>query len=179
MVEIRKAIGADCPGIAHIQVDSYRFSYNTILPDVYLAHFTYEEQEQDWRRFLSTAEEKILYVAATSTDDIIGYALGENNPDALKPFESELVAIHVQNQFQHRGLGRKLFTAVSRALFEQGNQSLFLWVLKDNPACSFYEKLGGRRITEKPWQNNKHFDTNVREVAYGWPDIKSFLSESI
>lgn len=73
---IRKAKEQDSAGIARVQVDSYRTAYADILPQSYLEHFTYEEQEQDWRDLLSAELDGVLYVATTNKDEIAGYALG-------------------------------------------------------------------------------------------------------
>jgi GNAT superfamily N-acetyltransferase len=177
-MEIRRAQEQDSAGIARAQVDSYRTAYVDILPGSYLEHFTYEEQEQDWRDLLSAGLESVLYVATTNGDEIAGYALGKPNPGEIPPYECELVALHVRREYQGRGVGCRLFAAVSRELKGQGCNSLFLWTLALNPARSFYEKRGGLLVGEKPWQNNEYFDTDLYEVAYGWPDIQSLLKDS-
>jgi GNAT superfamily N-acetyltransferase len=174
-MEIRRAKEQDSAGIARVQVGSYRMAYADILPWPYLAHFTYEEQEQDWRDLLSAGLDGVLYVATTDGDEIAGYALGQPNPGEIPPYECELIAMHVRGEHQGRGVGSRLFAAVSRELDEQGCRSLFLWTLALNPARSFYERRGGLLVGEKPWQNNEYFDTNLYEVAYGWPDIRSLL----
>jgi hypothetical protein len=50
---VRQATIGDSCGLARVQVDSYRRAYAGIFPPSYLAHFTYEEQEQDWHDLLS------------------------------------------------------------------------------------------------------------------------------
>jgi hypothetical protein len=45
---------------------------------------------------------------------------------------------------------------------------MLVWVLADNPSRSFYEALGGELIGE---QNVTIGGVDLREVAYGWPDI--------
>jgi len=169
---IREANLEDSAAIAKIQIDSYHISYNNILPDAYLSHFTYQEQKQDWQNLLSESQGRALYIAESNLGEVIGYALGEPNSHEIEPFESELVAIHIRQDYQMHGIGQRLFAAVCRALYTQGCNSLFLWVLVGNPACSFYEKLGGKRIAKKPWQNNKFFGTNIYEIAFGWEDIQ-------
>lgn len=174
-MEIRQATLADSAGIAKIQVDSYRTAYAGILPAAYLEHFTYEEQAQDWRDWLS-AKPQLLYVAVAESQEVIGYALGQHSADELAPYESELVALHVGKRFQGKGIGRRLFAAVSEELAAHGRRSLFLWMLADNPARGFYEKLGGKYVGEKAWQNNAYFGTKISEVAYGWLDIKELFA---
>lgn len=174
-MKIRRATLQDSAEIARIQVDSYRTAYASIFPAAYLEHFAYAEQEQDWRELLSAAERDVLYVAVTDRGEIVGYGLGRRDANALWPYDSELIALHVRRDYQRRGWGRRLFAAVGSELATSGGRSLFLWVLADNPARFFYEKLGGQLVTEKAWQNNEYFGTDIYEVAFGWPDIRSVL----
>lgn len=177
-MKIRKAIESDCPGIARVQVDSYRTAYAPIFPQEYLDHFTYEEQEGDWRGLLASADQgTVLYVAVDDADEVIGYALGAPSSE-MPPYESELVALHVCQTYQGQDVGRQLVAAVSSALYAQGCQSLFLWVLADNPARAFYEKLGGVLVGKKPWENNEYFKLDIYEMAYGWPDIHKLAGPS-
>ena len=90
-MNIRKAIKSDHPGLSKIQVDSYQTTYGDILPTEYLNIFNYEEQERDWRELLSSGLKDVIYVAATSLDEIIGYALGKPNSDEILPYECEMV----------------------------------------------------------------------------------------
>ena len=174
-MRIREANLADCAGIARVQVDSYQTAYASILPQEYLAHFTYEEQEQDWRDLLSADQHDLLYVAESDSGEIVGYALGRAQGDQDTDYGSELVALHVRLPHQRQGIGGRLIAAVAERLKQQGCRSLTLWVLDKNPARSFYERLGGRRFGEKPWVNNDEFGLDIQEIAYGWPDITSLL----
>ena len=176
-MNIRVAKITDCSGIARVQVDSYRTAYAGILPGSYLQHFTYQEQEQDWVDLLSSRQMAVLHVATTGSEEIVGYALARSNSEDFPPYDSELVALHVGNQHMRHGVGRQLLDSVSRELHRQGGRSLFVWVLADNPACQFYEKLGGVFLGQKPWQNNAYFGTHIYEVAYGWANIPTVQRE--
>jgi ribosomal protein S18 acetylase RimI-like enzyme len=172
-VQIRPATTDDSPGIARVQVDSYRTAYAGILPQPYLDLFTYEEQEGDWRALISEPGAQLLYVAHESDDSILGYALGAPEAPSHLPYDSELIALHVRPGYHGRGIGRSLISAMARALSEMGCRSLMLWVLTGNPARGFYERLGGKLITEQRVELGKEdigFETF--EVAYGWPDIE-------
>ena len=172
-MEIRRATPNDSPGLAKVQVDSYLATYSDIYPAAYLAHFTYDEQEQDWREWFRL--NRYPFFVAITLGEVIGYGLGKPNADEVSPYESELVALHVRKEYQRQGLGRRLISAVSEGFLTQGYESLFLWVLKENPACGFYESLGGRLIGEKAWINNDYFGTKIDELAYGWLDIRNLL----
>lgn len=171
MIKIRLAVVDDCPGIARVQVDSFRDTFTSLLPDQYLEQFSYEEQEQDWRDLFAADSQQVLHVAQDPAGVILAFGLGKPNSDEILGYDSELVTLHVRRTHQRRGLGRRLFAAVSRELASRDCNSLFLWVLDDNPAHGFYQRLGGEMLAVKPWRNNSYFGTNIRETAYGWPDI--------
>jgi ribosomal protein S18 acetylase RimI-like enzyme len=180
-MSIRPATARDAAALAHIQVHSYRTAYAGLMPADYLAHFSLEEQEQDWRDLLAEPTGDILLVAETSDGEIAGYALGRPGPvevPALQAgrelpegaYDAELVSLHVRRALHKRGIGRALVRAMAKALHEQGCTSLALFVLVGNPASAFYERLGGQRVGEKRWLM-ADFDVKVVEAAYGWPKI--------
>jgi hypothetical protein len=78
--QIRDAQVSDAAGLAKVQVDSYRTAYAGILPDDYLAHFTYEEQTQDWRDLIAAGGSNILLVAPDASGEVVGYALARPGP---------------------------------------------------------------------------------------------------
>jgi len=174
-VKIRPARITDSPEIARIQVDSYTNTYASIFPSKYLAHFTYAEQEVDWRDWFASETEDVLLVAENQEGQIAGYALGGSNGDETLSFDSELIALHVPEAFQRLFIGTRLFAAVCARLQERGCRSVFLWVLEENAARGFYEKLGGRQFSRRAWQNNAYFGTHIHELAYGWREIQTIL----
>ena len=172
-MQIRPARLKDSPQLAQIQVDSYRTAYAHIFPAEYLAQFSYEDQEQDWRDLLASPTTDFLLVAESETGELVGYALGRpgQSLDTLG-YEGELVALHVRQGHQGKGIGRALVQAVAGRFRQLGATSMMLWVLAGNPARNFYEKLGGHLLTaEKPWGGNEEYGLHVVEVAYAWPDL--------
>ena len=69
------------------------------------------------------------------------------------------------------GYGRLLVTQVAHDLASRGYRSLVIWVLKDNPARRFYERLGGRLAAEKVVEIGGR---PLLDVAYVWPDLAVF-----
>ena len=180
-MKIRPATAQDAAALAQIQVNSYRTAYAGLMPADYLARFTLEEQEQDWRNLLAQPTGDVLLVAETDRGEIAGYAVGRPGPvevPALQAgkellagaYDAEMVSLHVRQTLQKRGIGRALVRSMAQALRSQGCTSLALFVLAGNPACKFYERLGGQCVGEKRWTMDE-FDFEVVETAYGWPEI--------
>jgi chloramphenicol 3-O phosphotransferase len=165
---IRPAHLDDCPALAHLQVDSFRTTYFDLVPQGALDHFTYAEQEQDWREFLQAELEDILLVAENDLGEIIGYALARPGLTDVPPFDSELVSLHVRRIHQGRGVGKALFWAIAQQMLSKGCSSLVLWVLEHNrSARGFYEHLGGILL-----ESNRLNYALVTEVGYGWMGLE-------
>lgn len=49
-------------------------------------------------------------------------------------------------------------------------QSMLVWVLKNNPASSFYQKLGGKQVERKEIERG---EKKLIEIAYGWTNISN------
>lgn len=174
-MNLRLATPSDCSAVAHIQVDSYRTAYASLMPADYLAAFTYEEQEQDWRDLLARGRAgEYLIVAEAAPGDIRGYALVRQMPpaeDGAPPrFDCELVALHVRPGLHRQGTGRALVADSARRMHALGCRSLGLWVLDGNPACHFYEHMGGVRRGEQFFEVDDAGATR-REIGYVWDDI--------
>ena len=69
-----------------------------------------------------------------------------------------------------RGLGRRLFLAVTKRLLDDGMSSMLLWVFEANlGARQFYESLGGENTSRSAVI--KIAGSDLVEIAYGWTDI--------
>ena len=161
-MRIRGAMIEDAAGIARVQVDSYRTAYAGIWPESVLGRLSYGEQEQDWRDWISANPDDVLYVAELDTGEIVGYALARCGPTEIAPYDSELIALHVLLPHQRQGWGRSLVATIARELQDRGCKSLMLWVLQENRARRFYERLGGKLLNRQKLSGSKP------EVAYGW-----------
>jgi L-amino acid N-acyltransferase YncA len=104
MIRIRKALAEDCPGIAQVQVDSYRTAYVGLFPEPYLAQLTYEEQAQDWQAWLETNADDLLLVALSADNQVIGYVLARAQPDIYPGYDAEILALHVKLPYQGSGI---------------------------------------------------------------------------
>jgi ribosomal protein S18 acetylase RimI-like enzyme len=99
---------------------------------------------------------------------LIGFAKGNRyHSHDLPEFSGELNKIYLLPEYQGRGLGRRLVDEVVQRFLSQGITSMVLFSEPENPACRFYEKLGGEKI----FASNGEF-----HGAYGWRELRK-LSE--
>lgn len=174
-MKIRPAESRDAAGIARVHVESWQTSYSGIVPQSYLDKLSVERRTEGWRQILAEgAESSINFVAETNEGEIIGFVGGGNEREAIPGYDGELYAIYLLKDAQGKGVGRKLFKALVQALVERGYNGMTLWVFRDNPtARQFYERLGGQLIAQKTFTLA---ETDLVEVAYGWKDIKGWLT---
>ena len=172
MIHIRYAQLVDCPGLAQVQVDSYRTAYAGLFPESYLARFSYEEQTQDWQEWLTALSNEVLLVAVSPEETVLGYVLARAQPDIHPGYDAEILALHVRQAYQGKGTGSALLRAAVGQLQEWGCRSVMLWTLQGNPVRRWYERLGGKLLGEKRYQVE---DWEISEIAYGWETISSLL----
>ena len=168
-MNIRTATFEDCAAIARVQVNSYHAAYAALMPAEYLAAFSYEEQEQDWKDLLQSGQDTLL-VAENLAGEVIGYALSRPTPQAS--YDCELVALHIDRDWQRQGIGRGLFHETARRMGALGCRSLGVWVLEGNLARGFYEYLGGQENGEQFFEIEE-LHLRRREVGYRWDNLKS------
>ncbi|NMG09809.1 GNAT family N-acetyltransferase [Brasilonema sp. UFV-L1] len=172
---VREARLDDASAIARVHVDTWRTTYRKIVPDDYLASLSYEKRESGWVQILSTAVEgnHFTYIVENEVRQIVGFASAgpERTKDSV--YQSELYAIYILKAYQQQGIGRCLTQTLVKRLYESGFHSMLVWVLADNPACRFYEALGGQKVYEKQDETGGSI---LNEIAYGWTDTLSLIT---
>lgn len=111
-----------------------------------------------------------MYVAENEEGNVIGYAQARHA--AYQAYETELDSIHIDEPYRGQQIGKRLMAALAHHLYEEGFGSLMLWVIQENRARHFYERLGGIEFDEKPMDLGKQPTT---EIAYGYPDITTLF----
>lgn len=171
MPRIRPALVADAANIARVHVDTWRTSYVGIVPDEHLAHLSYERCQAGWIEHLSNPQGEITYVGESSAGQIVAITSGGPLRESLPGIDGELYGLYVLKAYQRAGYGRLLVAQIARSLADNGFHSMVIWVLKDNSACRFYEKLGGRLIGEKTVEIG---GKQLIDVAYAWNELSIF-----
>ena len=174
-MQIRQATLNDVGVIARIHVDSWRTTYAGIVPDELLANLSVENREKMWREILSNSGSRsTIFVAVDDDGKLIGSASCGPEREGNPAYKGELYSIYLLKANQGAGVGRALARAVAKWLLESGYDTMLVKVLKVNPACKFYEHIGGRYVSEKEVEIG---GAKLIEVAYGWPDIRTLLRD--
>ena len=169
-MRIREAQVADARAIAEIHVAVWRTTYRGIVPGDYLAALSVDDREQRWAAILAgDLGRTCAFVAEDDGRRVVGFADGGPRREGDPAYAGELYAIYILDDHQGQGIGRRLVSAVARRLSELGMPSMLIWALAVNPACRFYEALGGQLIERKPIEIG---GATLEEVAYGWPDTR-------
>ena len=168
LFRIRHATYEDLPAIIKISVDSWRTSYKGIIDQTYLDNISYERRlEHSQKNFHSNPITRL--VAELYDVGIVAFADGGPAREAAYKDHGEIYAIYSQEKFKGQGIGRVLFQAIRRKLFEQGFQKQYLWVLENNPTTKFYKKAGGLPEIKR---DRKIGDQILSEVIMKWREFK-------
>jgi GNAT superfamily N-acetyltransferase len=166
LVKIRTADLADAEGIARVHVDSWRSTYQGILPANFLSLLSYERRTAQWKEAIGqVAETNWVFVAESRGSQIVGFLSCGPIREELANYAAEIFAIYLLKEWQGIGIGRRIFERAFKELKTEGYKSVMLWVLKSNPARKFYERMGGELIGEKQIEIG---GVRLIEIAYGW-----------
>jgi len=177
---LRKATQSDAANIGALHVTSWHETYSGLLPGKMLAGLSVDAQTAMWTNILGKPEDfdcASVFVAEASGRTVGFGACGENRRDKVLSddgYSGEIGALYVLRSHQGRGVGRSMMAAMSQALSDAGHTAAYLWVLRQNdPARSFYGKLGGVIVGEKI---DEQPDVTLVQDAYGWRDLSSLGS---
>lgn len=168
MVAVRIARKGDSLDIARVHVDTWRTTYQGLVDDGFLERLSYDRSQRWWDGVLSDQSPRSCAFVLENDEEVVGFAYAGETRTPHLPFDSELYAIYVLQQYQRKGGGRLLVDAVRDALRDAGFRSMLVWVLDTNPNRTFYERLGGALAGSK---EDRIGDVAVTEVGYGWNSI--------
>lgn len=169
---IRSAVTADVPGIAHVQISTWRATYRGLVPDAYLDALDPAIQEDYWRSLLSANDGDFVLVAESRDQEIAGFACAGPNRDVELSYLAELHKLYLAPEWQGRGVGRLLVESTAERLLQQNLASMIVWVLGGNPFRKFYESVGGVYVSERTIEIG---GAPLSDVAYGWRNLRHLL----
>jgi len=168
-MRIRLASAQDIDGIAHVHIVSWQTTYPGIIADSVLSRLNVEGRIHLWKKiFEQDLVDSVIYVLEDDRGTITGFFQGGKSRSPELGYDAELYTIYLLQETQGLGYGRQLFDVFVDALKQWGYSSFMVWVIEDNPALHFYQKLGGQVVAS---QKIKIGGELIKEVALGWDCI--------
>lgn len=171
---IREATISDSYAVAKVHVDSCNTTYKEIIPEEFLKDRTYKGQEKKWldRLFNNSNTKEFMFVAENEDGELVGFAAASHESEDDR-FQGILYTLYILEDYQRKGIGIMLVSAVVRRLMDLGIKSMMVWVLAENSSRKFYEYLGGKAVKEQMINKGK----DLLEIAYGWDNIEIILDK--
>lgn len=168
---VRPARPTDARAIARLDVETWRTTYAGVLSENYLVGLSERRREIGWRMAIMR-EPRDVRVAIDVAGTVVGF--GSCGPSrSERHFPGEVFTLYVSPDRQNQGIGRRLLIALFRRLAASGLDAAIVWVLRENPARFFYERVGGRLVSHKPIPVG---GSRVEALAYGWSDLPAYLA---
>ena len=178
MVEIRLARPEDTSAIARVHVAVWHATYRGVIADALIDAVTIEQREAMWGDILTayTATHPVL-VAEDFGTGICGFGnAGPLRGEGVSGYSGEFKTLYLLPAYQRRGIGRALLCRLAAALLERGHDSALAWVLASNPACGFYEAMGGMLCAERLADDEDEADSPA-DLGYGWSDLAALAGK--
>jgi ribosomal protein S18 acetylase RimI-like enzyme len=151
VIEIRPATLADAEAIVRVHVTAWQESYKGIIEQSYLDNLSYEDRLGFRKQILIAQVASSIHLVALCDSQIVGFCDAGPSSTKSPDYLGEIYAIYLLEGYKQLGIGTKLMNAAIAHLFHHGLTPSITWVLEENKqACSFYEKLGGKKTGEKP-----------------------------
>ncbi len=175
MLVIRQPTLDDAFEIARVHAESWQTAYRGIVPDEFLDSIEVDVWAERHRRNMAEDPAGLVSYVAVIESEIVGWALGGPNREEYLDYAGELFTIYLLPGHLRRGIGRKLIAVVAESLLGLGFESMLVWVLAENwPARKFYEAQGGIYLGEQAITIG---GASLKEVSYGWKDVRALLTE--
>ena len=175
-IRIRTANPSDAGALAMVHVDTWRTTYTGIVPAEHLVGLSHRVSESRWGEVLAADRPATSnFVAETDGGEVVGFAGGGPEREGNPIYRGELYVIYLLEEYQRKGVGRRLVSAVAQCLLIDGFDSMLVWVLADNhPGRRFYESLGGTPVSRKTVTIG---GADLVEMSYGWRSIADLVVE--
>jgi GNAT superfamily N-acetyltransferase len=173
VISIRRARTLDAPGIAVVHAATWRNAYAGVLPDKFLAQLSVAHLSSQYDRMIHMGLGVHIAVITKPfmNPAIVGFTTARRCRNTALG-EGEVETLYVLDDWQDQGLGRQLLRASAKYLAGLGCRSIYAWVLRDNPAGFFYQRLGGKRIANSVAYVG---GSAIPQVAYAWDPIETLL----
>jgi L-amino acid N-acyltransferase YncA len=171
-MQIREAKLEDARAIAEVHLASWKTTDPGIIPQEYIDGLRVEDGAARWVARLT--EKATTVFVAEDEAGIFGFAAGGAMMHPVDGYHGELGAIYLLASHQGKGAGAALVRRMAGELRRQGFANMVVWVLKENPARGFYERMGGVKVGEQMIEIG---GATLPEIAFGWADLGVLCGE--
>lgn len=172
-MHIRKATVQDASGIAKVHVDSWRTTYQGIMPSSFLDRLSYEKRAALWESNIGKKEDYVA-VAETSGGDIIGFGTASKRETNTVERSGDLTSIYLFEEYQGQGIGKMLLKELFLHFKKLGYERIFVEVLEDNKTRFFYEYYGAKLVDT----TQLNYDGKIlNELIYEWHNLNEVLEK--
>lgn len=176
VVRIREAELNDRFALARTMIDATFSAFHGRVPDQCLKWIGVEESAHNWGKSLeSMPPQEQLLVAEVAERDVVGLILAGrptielvHDEEVSSRYPIEITSLQVSPAWQGKGIGRKLIGTAAEKMLSDGESSLMVRVLRDNPNIAFYERLGAERLCSQPYRWEAY---DTYEEILGWKDM--------
>lgn len=170
-MNIRRAAQIDAANIAHVHVKSWQQSYKGLVDSYYLSQMSIDERTARWKEWLPQ-KSHIVFVLEDEERNLCGFISG-GPIRSHHPYECEVYAFYLLKHVQQKGFGTKMLRMFAAELAANGNTSMIVWVLKDNPSKQAYISLGGKKIDEEQIVIGNQ---ELTEECFAWLDLEAICT---
>jgi hypothetical protein len=141
---IRKADRNDVDTLAYLHTMGHKASHVGSASDDYIEALNVEDNVENWSRWFDKGEAENVYIIYDGDDKAAGYVwFGplKTPPPGMSPirplYTREIYGLYVLSDYWGKGVAQKLMSFAFEKIKEQKQNSLCLWVLKNNKSAIF------------------------------------------
>ncbi len=172
---LRNADPSDAPGIARVEIEAWRDTYPTLVPQSYLIdHLDIQRRTGLWHRRLLKGRGETVIGAFDAKNIAVGYVAFGQARNRADSRAGELYELYLLPDAQAQGLGRRLCITAADHLLRLDTTSMCVEVLEGNPSRYFYEAMGARLAARR---KHRFAGTDLPALIYRWDDLKTLAGQ--
>ncbi len=151
---IRKALDTDCTALSVLKQAVWETTYRGIYPDDKLDQYDVSKNAEKFKNIIQNPAVSLFAVECEG--ELVGYMSCGTLIRPFRNFEYEIGLLYVKKEYQGMGIGRRLFELGASELHQCGAREFIISCNRFNePAVSFYQKMGGKLIHTDPIYEDK------------------------
>ncbi|MFS0687786.1 GNAT family N-acetyltransferase [Sporosarcina sp. 179-K 8C2 HS] len=170
-MQIRRAKLDDASGIAKVHVDCWRTTYKDIIPNDFLNNLSYEKRTVLWEGNIARKDNYVV-IAENNEGEIIGFADAWKRETNVVKNSGDLTSIYLLEEYQGRGIGKKLLKDLFLHFKQLGYEKIFVDVLEENKTRFLYEYYGAKLVEAVQIKIGGKL---LNELIYEWDNVDKVI----